>query len=128
MTTQQSEWNKAIAEFMGCKIDTGYAVRTNKLWDFPDPDAGVKCRIEYLKYHSSWDWLMPVVHKIKDWQHLPEHMFMGTTLERQIAFISVTELPIYTSINKVFEAVVTFIEWYNLQLDTAPKSPRRPPA
>ena len=54
MTTQ--EGNKLIAEFMGKKfIEDG-----NSMWD-----GKVSICVENLEYHSSWNWLMPVVEKIE---------------------------------------------------------------
>jgi hypothetical protein len=44
MNTQEN--NKLIAEFMNY------------------PDLGTEGDFSYLKYHSSWDWLMPVLKKI----------------------------------------------------------------
>jgi len=51
--------NKIIAEFMGC---------TNPFNDITDAtlykiEQGT-FEIDELKYHESWDWLMPVVEKI----------------------------------------------------------------
>jgi len=54
--------NKIIAEFMGLNIDKGVQA------DYMEHE---------LKYHTSWDWLMPVIEKIQglvvdnpelDWQ------------------------------------------------------------
>jgi hypothetical protein len=60
--------NKLIAEFMGCrfvdevctKFDTGISV--------PDPilRKALGRSIKELKFHSSWNWLMPVVEKIEN--------------------------------------------------------------
>lgn len=43
--------NTIIAEFMGLNIDKGVQS------DYMEHE---------LKYHTSWDWLMPVIHKIKE--------------------------------------------------------------
>ena len=45
------ENNKLIFDFMGCKHSVHEAVDT---WE-----------MDSLKYHTSWDWLMPVVEKIE---------------------------------------------------------------
>jgi hypothetical protein len=44
------ENNKVIAEFMGLNIDKGVQA------DYMEHE---------LKYHTSWDWLMPVIDKIE---------------------------------------------------------------
>ena len=56
--------NQIIAEFMGATIGDRYV-------SFPDvkiKDVGIVSNnrsVEDLHYHTSWDWLMPVVEKIK---------------------------------------------------------------
>lgn len=60
------ENNILIAEFMGKKIIS--ADEFNKLgeWSYTGVNSKVEWGIiEYLKYHSSWDWLMSVIQKIK---------------------------------------------------------------
>lgn len=58
MTEQEIiEGNKLIAEFMG-----DYRAKYKVSNDYTLANAMLKT----LKYHSSWDWLMPVVEKIKD--------------------------------------------------------------
>jgi len=51
--------NELIAEFMGLKSyeDSRYGTR------WPDPTSENRSGWD-LKYHSSWDWMMPVVTKI----------------------------------------------------------------
>ena len=64
---ETTEGNKLIAEFMGASFKTqkiGENVRINTYWDNPPCYQGVN--LENLKYHSSWDWLMPVVEKIEN--------------------------------------------------------------
>ena len=56
MTTEES--NKLVAEFMGC-------IYNNDFYYDNDPNMYPE-GIEGSKYHSSWDWLMPVVEKIED--------------------------------------------------------------
>ena len=51
------EGNKLIAEFMGIKIIQSRYGCNHPLVTCPYPDYS------NLKYHSSWDWLMPVVEK-----------------------------------------------------------------
>ena len=71
--------NKLIADFMGYKIsDSGEYLLSDSLSQFQGSDHREWCsnRVENdnliweinkdcLEYHSSWDWLMPVVDKIE---------------------------------------------------------------
>ena len=52
------ESNKLIAEFMGLNIDRG--VQSDYL----------ECE---LRYHTSWDWLMPVIDKCYQ-EHMSKHI------------------------------------------------------
>ena len=58
------ENNRLIAEFMG--------LRTNSYGDYNiDKDVMgfdmIVCSLADTKFHTSWDWLMPVVQKIEDY-------------------------------------------------------------
>ena len=85
--------NKIIAEFMGYDISTSLR-------------DGVEC-VEYAEdniralsdthYHTSWDWLMPVVEKIY-------------SLDAHIDFFRVINL------EATYKAVVEFIKEYNTQV------------
>lgn len=67
------ENNKLIADFMGIKPTKGYSSD----WHYSDsPFISINSDsyeeventiAEYVKYHTSWDWLMPVVEKIEDY-------------------------------------------------------------
>ena len=59
---------------------------------------------EELKYHSSWDWLMPVVQKIR---------YAGYTLESTKLAIRVGEVCATANIHLVYENIIKFINWYN---------------
>jgi hypothetical protein len=63
-----TEGNKLIAEFMGAKTNKTAVHeevrKTLQNTDFWIPLIGI-VKQDNLKYHSSWDWLMPVVEKIE---------------------------------------------------------------
>ena len=80
--------NKLIAEFMGLQFHKGEYYR-------PLYNSGDWIPENELEYHESWDWLMPVVHKIK---------------EEDLDF---DVLEIGLPIHDVYEAVVEFIKEYN---------------
>jgi len=83
--------NKLIAEFMGYDIST-IASSGVEVVEFESKDT----RVENLKYHTSWDWLMPVVHKIK-------------STSGQGVFMMEIGLPI----EHVYKRVVEFINEHN---------------
>jgi len=65
-----------------------------------------------LKYHTSWDWLMPVVEKIESLSGTTvlikrigcEIIMYGKTISKQTSD---------TKIEAVWLAVIEFIKWYN---------------
>jgi hypothetical protein len=93
-TRQENELlenNKLIAEFMEY------------------PDLGTKGDFSYLNYHTSWDWLMPVVNKIRVPYNNTE-----VTGEKYEDIISVlAEGCVEANQLQVYEAVVEFIKCYN---------------
>ena len=95
--------NKLIAEFIGLeKNDFGYWINKDYLFN-----SQLKLLDFELKFHSSWDWLIPCINKIyeSDWYYkwkdtsgqFEKEIFINTK------FIEVT-----------WEQVVEFIKWYNL--------------
>ncbi len=61
------------------------------------------------EFHSSWDWLMPVVAKINELIDTDGH-------SRGKAFVTISnshDALVSANIKKVFKAVVEFIKWYN---------------
>jgi hypothetical protein len=91
--------NKLIAEFMGLY---SYGV-LNPVYAYNDDDylACNHYELKELIYHSSWDWLMPVVEKIGN---IPEH---GYVFKRSL------DGGLFYKIESVWLAVVEFIKWYN---------------
>jgi hypothetical protein len=97
----EQENNKLIAEFMGGALES---VAVN----FKEPVQGVFLHHQsQLQYHTSWDWLMPVVEKIKN------NSYEDFTLE------AIKVSPAYTlhacDIEATYKAVLEFINWYNQQ-------------
>ena len=99
--------NKLIAEFMGYEEqDMSFRIPKNILkieqendcpnsqdldcWDVP---------LKSLQFHTSWDWLMPVVEKI-------EQVHEGVPQE-------LINLSLFSTIDEAYNAVVEFINEYN---------------
>jgi hypothetical protein len=94
--------NELIAEFLGWKYNENL-----KCWE-NDRSAFTK---HSLLFNLSWDWLVPVLEKIKSMEH--DEIFMSTNPEREIQFASVIGLPIFTPLSIVYLRTVEFIKWYN---------------
>lgn len=95
------ESNKLIAEFMG---------------EAPNPmcESIKKDGYTHCKYHSSWDWLMPVVIKINslNYKIAVIHYFHGHSYEISKANIKHT-YPHNEALHGLYKTVVEFIQWYN---------------
>ena len=113
MTQEQiNDNNKLIAEFMmGEKVVDGLNIPLMAYLD----SKGDYHHEEDLHYHSSWDWLMPVVEKIESdgrtyqcVQQLHTVYFYDVKTKGTISF-SCKE----TKLESTYEAVVKFIKWYN---------------
>tara|TARA_R110002110_G_scaffold389407_1_gene601710 strand:- start:4 stop:279 length:276 start_codon:yes stop_codon:yes gene_type:complete len=89
------ESNRLIAEFMGL-IESSIP---NKYWTEQAKEGFGKGELVELKYHTSWDWLMPVVQNIEqDCEGVPQEML---------------NISLYSDINEVYKAVVEFIKNQN---------------
>lgn len=119
------EGNKIIAEFMGydfsaLSISYEYFDRNGTLeWE----TRYRKPTVDDLEYHSSFDWLMPVVDKIESIDSCTYEVM----LKYAIAFVCDKGLhgnpPVVraigsTRIETAYNLVVKFIQWYNQQTPT----------
>lgn len=108
------EGNKLIAEFMGAEKSFygDYMIFT-----IDNPQYTGKINHSDIKYHTSWDWLMPVVEKIEE---------NGCQIEIELYSCYVInseklldEMNILfqahcdSKIKAVYEVVVSYIRWYN---------------
>lgn len=114
MKQETIEGNKLIAEFMGKKKSTGFGLN----FRFDTWYNGIL--LSDLKYHTSWDWLMPVVEKIVH-EDSAFRMTIGNVaaicnFESQFEAKAKGEGKKYSSTNTieaVWLAVVEFIKWKN---------------
>lgn len=115
--------NELIAEFMG---HSTYAFADSKTY-FQDPVKRemfgdpmlerLSIKLD-LKYHDSWDWLMPVVDKINGMGY--DVLILGNGIKTLTHSCEITSTSaVYAakagdSLHEtVYKAVVEFIKWYN---------------
>ena len=79
-----------------------------------------------LAYHKSWDWLMPVVEKIesielsnKEYPNFSVKIIKNTCevmrCRNSEVYKTISHKFENSKINNTYQAVVEFIQWYNLQ-------------
>lgn len=109
-TTEKN--NRLIAEFMG-GIDQSKFIGGDNSILFESPSYGgskpsrIYTPFANLKYHTSWDWLMPVGAKcIEKSLSFRNHPFIDLKIKEAVQSFN---------IQLTYKAVVEFIEWYNEQ-------------
>lgn len=113
------EGNGLIAKFHGwCHIPTPKG-KGKGYWDFPEWgiaqwDAGS------FEYHSSWDWIMPVVEKIEAIHHIWEGHYLSIEITQGYIKVHGTRQTMIrnvsvegSKIKAVWLACIDFIKWYN---------------
>jgi hypothetical protein len=90
-----TEGNKLIAEFM----------------DHPSKGLSSVIAHSTLKYHTSWDWLMPVVRKIVELCCDQDNDYLFES-DHYTSILDTVPVAIIEDVHKV---VVEFIQWYNEQ-------------
>jgi len=128
--------NRLIAEFMGSRIvseeevfNNIYPDRIFKKYEWSIPSGTPMIHWDNFKegrffYHSSWDWLMPVIRKInnmgKEFQFAIFKTYVSCTVEKGGKFYKdfsfshaeyITEEQ--SDIEAAFKLVVAFIKWHN---------------
>jgi hypothetical protein len=128
MNTQEN--NKLIAEFMG--MQKGHPDKDESRWENDwfeklTIDGNIfesgRRHSEPLGFHSSWDWLMPVVDKIESDERFDVNVLQyGTiissnTKERgHIEIVNnVANISFDSKIDHTYQAVVEFIKQHNNQ-------------
>ena len=104
--------NKLIAEFMGISI--------GEYTTYPE-ESTTQYAVEDTHYHTSWNWLMPVIEKIKilvmeddsDELYNSEEK-VWDKISEALAWDNITHTLVQIEIKSVYQAVVEFIKEYNL--------------
>ncbi len=96
--------NELIAEFMGWfqdkQVNQDIYYSTNK-----------------LEFDTSWDWLMPVIHKIlKIETSVFNYDAMAMAKLRAMQSI-IAGLSISSDIKEVYKRVLDFVKWYNTRMN-----------
>ena len=111
------EGNKLIAEFMGVKpVDGFYNGWELHKAGLPFSYGAMGNGTSDPKFHSSWDWLMPVVEKVESLgfetsiYHLPQVLNTVKIISGRNDVIGVNRK---TKIEATWLAVTEFIKWYN---------------
>lgn len=101
--------NEIIAEFMGWERYSGSAFKCPNVYPIQNSlHAGwTTFTADQFQFHTSWDWLMPVVEKIESLGDSDKQVFDSAE------FHELMELSIKTTITRVYYFVITFIKWYN---------------
>jgi hypothetical protein len=123
-----TEDNKIIAEFMGLSIKEGVTYYTDSDDMFP---IGIEVQRPYLPYNTSWDWLMPVVEKIRSVTSYDIDRFSTEVIiygdktsikskgygekEHSKSFFNKSIRGKYNSIEHTYKAVLEYVKWYNIK-------------
>ena len=119
--------NKLIAKFIGMEYNKNSWYDNNSiLLKVLKNNGGIAIN---LKFHESWDWLMPVIEKIQiivdsPKEYLKEYPGLidfnidlsGASCEIFIGndrLIGITAFEPGTLLNALYECVIEFIKWYN---------------
>jgi hypothetical protein len=105
--------NALIAEFMGWKKHPKHNdCMINKNKDRILPywcEYNMEIPLNELNYSQSYDWLMPVIKKIKSFGHSNK----PNSIEFLSWYMNMDYIIIEFDINKIYLACVEYIKWYN---------------
>lgn len=109
------ESNELISLFMGNRLING--IYPYHAHNFPSP---VSCTRFGLKYHKSWNWLMPVIKRIRDISLTEEYKKADTEWgehnivnQHDIWRDKIMDVILFVEIKDCYDVCLEFIEWYN---------------
>lgn len=118
------EGNKLIAEFMRAKFFTSPYGGEGYTFEDTIVDMSKWKEIKHAQYHSSWDWLMPVVEKIESLGHatlISSHhnrknlCYETCIFDKDGKLMIEEDFNLPTKIESVYWAIISFIQWSNNQ-------------
>lgn len=102
------ENNKLIAEFMGWYLKHNQ-ITSQKCWFNDNKNYHYKKEHTFENFKTDWNWLMEVIQKIEGLSH-EQKVIDWSRQNKSIFDFKLTE----SKIEAVYNACITFIEWYNL--------------
>ncbi len=110
-------YNPLIAKFMGARVVQAYSdyEGLSGLMFYFDKDLSPVMRknlsMSEIKYHSSFEWLMPVCKKI-----IPPTGWPLDGIKHQTAVMTTLQ---YLDLETIYRTVVDFIKWYNKEQENS---------
>lgn len=98
-----TENNKLIAEFMGFSLAEEIAPKL-----YINSKEKKQMYLSQMAYHSSWDWLMPVIYRIT-------RLGISWSDEGTRLFLKIGDCLCLINLEATYNAVVDVIKWYNEQ-------------
>lgn len=119
MTAEEIQQNnELIALFMGLE-------KQEQQWRAPQPTTAYLVHdywtpVAKMKYHSSWEWLMPVGKKIFDYlQEVARNRPRHTCSQGDLIEVDISCAIREYDREKAHQYIVDFIKWYNQQTQTS---------
>ncbi len=106
--------NKLIAEFMEFHRDTEDLYLIDN-YNLRSENQFQATYVREMKFHSSWDWLMPVVEKIeRDERYDVDILQYGTRItDNQKEIVNnIADISFDKKIEHTYDAIVKFIQYY----------------
>lgn len=132
MTTEVTEQNRVIAEFMGLYRSDGqdFGGQEREMWF--DKRTNIRKVDGFLKYHEDWNMLMPIIEKISKIKIEPHEQHIDYHYPRTFGMPDNEGRPMFrfncgtlftgeTLIEAAHKAVYDFIQWYQSSLNTQNK-------
>lgn len=115
MKSEILQGNSIIALFMGAKLGNGGTKSDPVYTSVPITHSNGETRkwttnLKDLRYHTSWDWLMPVIDEISKVckPYSEAHFYWNNTIDIRI---------FRETIEVTYAEIVKFIKWYNVQIN-----------
>ena len=109
-TKELIEGNNLIGEFMGMK----QGVIVNEVGYY---------NAEELLYHTSWDWLMPVIAKAKDYLQNIERPSKNHCCKGDMLEVDVQCFMYEINIEKTWQSLIPLVQWCMTHDKNAPLQP-----